>query len=151
MRLAYWAMTQPAPNIPTPAMTIARGVATPAPRPVAERPTISGSSVATENTGPMNPTDWARTPVMETRARPNCVFISMLLRGCDEPIGEGGEVTPEVLGRGHRGDVAVRPDECDRAAACLKPGAQVVVDVFDHQRVGGDAGRTAVSLARPGL
>src|SRR5688500_14260484 len=70
MRLAYCAITQPAPNMPIPAMTIETGVATPAPRPVADRPTISGSKVATENTGPMKPTDWARTPVMETLACP---------------------------------------------------------------------------------
>ena len=31
---------------------------------------ISGSSVATENTGPMNPTDWASTPVSVSLARP---------------------------------------------------------------------------------
>src|SRR4051794_6194921 len=74
MRLAYCAITQPAPKMPTPAMTIAMGVAAPAPRPVAERPTISGSRVATENTGPMKPIDCARTPVIVTRLRPRAAL-----------------------------------------------------------------------------
>ena len=52
MRLAYCAMIQPAPKIPAPAMRMASGVATPAPRPVADNPTISGSKATTRTPVP---------------------------------------------------------------------------------------------------
>ena len=61
MRFAYWATIHPSANTPTPASSTASGADVPAPRAAAFTPMISGMMNAAENTGPMNPTDWATT------------------------------------------------------------------------------------------
>jgi len=58
--------------MPTAEIRTARGAATPAPFPDAEStPISSGKTNAVENTGPMNPTDWAMQSHRESFAAPS--------------------------------------------------------------------------------
>ena len=53
-------------------MSTASGAAPPAPLPVALiTPTINGITNADENTGPMNPTDWAMQSTSDSFAAPS--------------------------------------------------------------------------------
>ena len=64
-------MIHPNANTPTAPRITANGVAIPAPLPEADSPAISGIRNAAENTGPMNPTDWAMASTSVRRLWPS--------------------------------------------------------------------------------
>ncbi len=71
MRRAYWATIHPRANVPIAASNTASGADVPAPRAAKFTPMISGMMNAELNTGPMNPTDCARTSISESFFAPS--------------------------------------------------------------------------------
>jgi hypothetical protein len=83
--LAYWATIHPRANTPIAASNTDSGAEVPAPRAAALTPMISGMMNAALNTGPMKPTDCARTSIRLSFLPPSRSYPSPM-----SPLAIGG-------------------------------------------------------------